>query len=254
VLSILFGLYVGTAFTLMTGVGAVASATTLFGGLPASPVPVAVGLAAGLVVLAYPEWYVIDAVAVTLGAVVIPMLGLGFGPLPIVVLLVVWAGYDAYTVYVSGHMEELAEGLGELRLPLLFVVPPSLSYSQVEGLFDVGLDDDDETSESTDEATEDDQGPGVRILGLGDAIIPGMLAVSAGEFLDAPVVVPALDAGLPALGAIAGGFVGMLVLFYLLERVERVHAGLPPLNAGVLSGYLLGAVAAGIPLTTAVGL
>mgnify|MGYP000227020283 CR=1 FL=1 len=265
-LTLYFGLLVGTVFGVATGIGTVAGGSSLLAGLPTSPVPIAVGLLSGVVLLVYPEWYLIDLAAVVIGAAVIPMIGLGFGPLPIVVLLVVWAGYDAYSVYVSGHMQELASGLGELKLPFVFVVPRSLSYSMVDDEFDLGLDDEDDAGddgEADDEVASDasagpdedaDDGPEVALLGLGDAIIPGMLAVSAGQYLDAPLVVPALNANLPAVGAVAGGLVGMAALTYLVHRVEGAHAGLPPLNAGVLAGYLVGAVAAGIPLTTALGL
>lgn len=267
-----FGLFAGTFVAIATGVGSVAGGGALTG-LPTSPVPIAVGLVVAAVLFVYPEWYVVDLVAVALGAVIIPMLGLGFGPLPIVVLLVVWAAYDAYSVYVSGHMKELATGAGDLKLPILYVVPHSLSYSLVGDGLELGLDEDDpddaeESGESAaersadsppDQPAEDSEasaeaGPGVQLLGLGDAIIPGMLAVSAGTFLDAPAVVPALNANLPALGAITGGFLGMGALLVLLHRVEGAHAGLPPLNAGVLLGYLAGAVAAGVPVTTALGL
>lgn len=264
-----FGLFAGTFVAIATGVGTVAGGGALTG-LPTSPVPIAVGLVVAAVLFVYPEWYVVDLVAVALGAVIIPMLGLGFGPLPIVVLLVVWAAYDAYSVYVSGHMKELATGAGDLKLPILYVVPHSLSYSLVGDGLALGLDEDDsdESEESATERSADsppdrsaedseasaEAGPGVQLLGLGDAIIPGMLAVSAGTFLDAPAVVPALNANLPALGAIAGGFLGMGALLVLLHRVEGAHAGLPPLNAGVLLGYLAGAVAAGVPVTTALGL
>jgi presenilin-like A22 family membrane protease len=46
----------------------------------------------------------------------------------------------------------------------------------------------------------------------------------------------------------------MVGLLYLVHRVEGAHAGLPPLNAGVLGGYFVGCVAAGIPIATALGL
>jgi presenilin-like A22 family membrane protease len=260
-LTLYFGLLVGTVFGVATGIGTVAGGSSLLAGLPTSPVPIAVGLLSGVILLVYPEWYLLDLAAVVVGAAVIPMIGLGFGPLPIVVLLVVWAGYDAYSVYVSGHMQELASGLGDLKLPFVFVVPRSLSYSMVDDGLDLGLDDDEDADagEDGDDASEEtdgdaDDGPDVALLGLGDAIIPGMLAVSAGQYLDAPTVVPALNANLPAIGAVLGGLVGMAALTYLVHRVEGAHAGLPPLNAGVLAGYLVGAVAAGIPVTAALGL
>ncbi|PSP51892.1 hypothetical protein BRC60_01530 [Halobacteriales archaeon QH_1_68_42] len=254
----IFAVYVlvATGVVAVTGIGTVATEGAALG-LPTSPVSGAVALGTAVVLWVYPEWWVNDIAAVVFGAAAIPMLGLGFGPLPVVVLLVLWAGYDAYAVYVSGHMQELAAGLGGLRAPIVFVVPHSLSYSlREEGLDLAGEGDepDDEHSEDSDGDGEASDGMhGVALLGLGDALIPGMLAVSAGAFLDAPVVIPALDANLPALGALVGGLLGMGGLLYLVHRVDGAHAGLPPLNAGVLAGYLVGAVAAGVPITAALG-
>jgi len=267
VLSLVFGLMCGTVFAVVTGLGTVAGGTALTAGFPTSPVPVVVGLVAAVVLWSYPEWYVLNVAGVILGAAMIPILGLGFGPLPIVVLLVVWAGYDAYAVYVSGHMQELVDGMGDLKLPFVFVVPHALPYSMAADGLELTLTEDDESEAATAadvenaaadagnvaDESDDESGLAVALLGLGDAVIPGMLAVSAGAYLDAPAVVPALNANLPALGAVAGGVLGMAALTYVLHRVEGAHAGLPPLNAGVLVGYLAGAVAAGIPVTTAVG-
>lgn len=247
------GSLTAVAVAVLTGVGTVVTDGAALG-LPAGPVSGGIALGTAAVLWVYPEWWLNDLAAVVFGAAAIPMLGLGFGPLPVVVLLVLWAGYDAYAVYVSGHMQELAAGLGELRAPIVFVVPGSLSYSlREEGLELADGEDDDEATESPDSPADDGM-HNVALLGLGDALIPGMLAVSAGEFLDAPVLVPALNANLPALGALVGGLVGMGGLLYLVHRVEGAHAGLPPLNAGVLGGYLVGAVAAGVPLTAALGL
>jgi len=256
------GSLTAVAFVAVTGIGQVATEGAALG-LPTGPVSVGIAVGTAVVLWVYPEWWLNDLAAVVFGAAAIPMLGLGFGPLPVVVLLVCWAGYDAYAVYVSGHMQELAAGLGDLRAPIVFVVPRSLSYSLREEGLDLaeseGEREDDESAEPVDDEpaadeTADDGMHNVALLGLGDALIPGMLAVSAGAFLDAPVVVPALNANLPALGALVGGLVGMGGLLYLVHRVEGAHAGLPPLNAGVLGGYLVGAVAAGVPLTAALGL
>lgn len=243
-----FGVLVADAVVLGAGLGRVVTDDPALVGLPASPLPVAVAALTAAALWRHPEWYVLNLVAVVGGAAGVAMLGLSFGPLPIVVLLVVWAAYDAYAVYGSGHMTEVAAGAGSMKVPLVFVVPESREFSYREtDLGGLGVDDEG----------GDDAGGGAfpaTILGLGDALIPGMLAVSAAHFLDAPVVVPALGANLPALGAVAGGVVGLAALTYVLERFEGVHAGLPPLNASVLAGYLLGAVAAGIPVTTALGL
>ncbi|WP_164471628.1 presenilin family intramembrane aspartyl protease PSH [Halosimplex salinum] len=247
------------AFVALTGIGTIAGNGSALMGLPSSPVSIGVALVTFAVLWVYPEWYVNDLAAVVFGAAAIPMLGLGFGPLPVVVLLIAWAGYDAYAVYVSGHMQELAAGLGDLKAPIVFVVPHSLSFSMRDPEFDLmgsaeGDADEGETASADDPAAESPARSEVAILGLGDALIPGMLAVSAGHFLDAPTVVPALNANAPAVGALVGGLVGMGGLLYLVHRVEGAHAGLPPLNAGVLAGYLLGAVVAGVPITAALGL
>ncbi|MFB6139297.1 MAG: presenilin family intramembrane aspartyl protease PSH [Halosimplex sp.] len=251
------------AVAALTGVGEIAASGSVAMGLPSSPASIAVAAVTFVVLWGYPEWYVNDVAAVVFGGAAIPMLGLGFGPFPVVVLLVAWAGYDAYAVYVSGHMQELAAGLGDLKAPIVFVVPHSPDFSMRDPDFDlIGGDeaptgDADPDGADAEGVPDDADSPArseIALLGLGDAIIPGMLAVSAGHFLDAPAVVPALNANAPALGALVGGLVGMGGLLYLVHRVEGAHAGLPPLNAGVLAGYLLGAVVAGVPITAALGL
>ncbi|MCU4743487.1 presenilin family intramembrane aspartyl protease [Halobacteria archaeon AArc-m2/3/4] len=296
-LVIAFGGLVAAAVVLATGFGSVFVENPMLAGLPSSPLSVGITLGVALILWVYPEWYVLDIVAVVAGAAAIAMLGISFGPLPIVVLLVVWAAYDAYSVYVTGHMKDVAAGAGSMKVPMVFVVPTARGYSLRESGLDLGLEDDggNESENGTDEGaleTEAEDSSGVSdsdsadanapeadvtsetdtpeasdettparseqpamILGLGDALIPGMLAVSAGHFLEgAPTIVPTLNANAPALGALAGGVVGLGALVVVLHRFEGAHAGLPPLNAGVLGGYLLGAVVAGVPLTTAIGL
>ncbi|MFB6296639.1 MAG: presenilin family intramembrane aspartyl protease PSH [Halobacteriales archaeon] len=251
----------------------------------------ALGVAVFVALFAYPEWYVIDAAAVIAGAAIIAQFGNGLGPLPALVFLVGMAAYDAYAVYVSEHMQQLGGGIGELKLPMMYVVPPTLSFSMSE-LGDpfeeaeedaepeeVGETDGErveagEVSEDGErveagEASEDgetgDDGmeeadrpaPGEDtpiLLGLGDAIVPGLLAVSAGQFLPADPLIAGTILNAPALGAIVGSVVGLAGLTVLLYAIERAHAGLPVLNACVIAGYLAGALAAGVPVATALGL
>ncbi len=202
------------------------------------PLPLAgsAAIVAGTAALiyAYPEWWVLDAFAVVGGAGMTAQFGISLTPFPIVLLFVVMAVYDAYSVYVSGHMVDLVEGLNEVKVPMVFIVPPSLSYSVLES----GMMGDEEESPA--------------VLGLGDAFFPGLLAVSAMTYLDAPAVVAGVN--LPAVGALVGGLIGMTGLHVLLARFERTHAGLPMLNGGVLLGYVPACLAAGVPLATAFGL
>jgi len=84
--------------------------------------------------------------------------------------------------------------------------------------------------------------------------VPGLLAVSAGQFLPADPLVAGTILNAPALGAMVGSVVGLGGLLALLYAIERAHAGLPVLNACVIAGYLLGALAASVPVATALGL
>ncbi|MFB6227323.1 MAG: presenilin family intramembrane aspartyl protease PSH [Halobacteriales archaeon] len=260
---------------LVLGVFGYATYLAVFGsGLPASEVLGAVlGTAVFVALLVHPEWYVIDAAAVVAGAAIIAQFGNGLGPLPALIFLVGMAVYDAYAVYVSEHMQQLGGGVGELRLPMMYVVPPSLLFSMEDmgNPFDAEGDDPDGADGSDDpdgeksamedpesEASENrDESAGREtpiLLGLGDAIVPGLLAVSAGQFLPAEPLIAGTIVNAPALGAIIGSAVGLAGLLGLLYAIERAHAGLPVLNACVILGYLAGAVAAGVPIATALGL
>ena len=255
--------------------------------LPVGGVDVLPLLLAGVVGLAlyfYPEWYVIDAAGVLMGAGAAALFGISFGLLPALVLLTFLAVYDAVSVYGTEHMLDLASGVMRLRIPVVLVVPFSFSYSLLDETFD-GEDgnenedegDDAEDGDGTDaddltvadgEGPADDAGTDptegvsaadreVFFIGLGDAVMPTVMVASAAFFAPdaaASLGVPALPAlNLPALLAMAGTFVGLGVLLRAVLK-GRPHAGLPLLNGGAIGGYLLGSVLAGVPLAEAVGL
>ena len=100
---------------------------------------VAIALSVGVAValLVYPEWYVIDSAGVVMGIGAGALFGISFGLLPAILLLSVLAVYDAISVYGTEHMLSLAEGVMELRIPVILVVlvgnelPLGLSYAEV---------------------------------------------------------------------------------------------------------------------------
>jgi len=229
--------------------------------------------------LLYPEWFVIDAAGVVMGGGAAGLFGISFGLLPSIVLLAVLAVYDAISVYGTEHMLDLAAGVMELKVPVLLVVPLSLSYSFLDAAgrdresmsSDGGTADDERptddsptddatTGEETTEpasdgsaATSEETEPLDRdafFIGLGDAVMPTVLVASAAHFSPAPAVLAGVS--LPALAAAVGTLVGLLVLMRFVLR-GRAHAGLPLLNGGAIAGYLVGAVFAGIPLVEALG-
>ena len=232
--------------------------------------------AIGLGLLFYPEWYVIDTAGVVMGAGAAGLFGISFGLLPALLLLVVLAVYDAISVYGTEHMLALASGAMDLRLPVVFVVPLTLSYSFLDADGPATLEDkQSEDGESGDEATdEQDRGdeddgdaeggngdgddPFARdafFIGLGDAVIPTILVASAAFFQPGGaglLSVPGVALTLPALGAMAGTLAGLLTLMWMVLE-GRAHAGLPLLNGGAIVGYLAGALLAGVAVVEALG-
>ena len=230
--------------------------------LPAGSLPVVGGFhllawaaaaVLGLALWVYPEWYVIDAAGAVMGVGAAGLFGITFGVLPALLLLAVLAVYDAISVYGTEHMLALASGVMELRVPIILVIPLSLSYS----FLDADLPTPDEEGEGTqagDELAADPLEREALFIGLGDAIIPAVLVASAGFFVtDVPgVEVAGLSFTWPVLGAMVGTVVGLLALLRMVFA-GRAHAGLPLLNGGAIGGYLLGALASGLSLTQALG-
>ena len=113
----------------------------------------ALGLGAGL--LLYPEWYVIDAAGVVMGAGAAGLFGISIGLLPAIVLLLVLAVYDAVSVYGTEHMLALASGAMDLRLPVVLVVPLTLSYSFLDEEGPESLEGESASSDGGRAVTDD---------------------------------------------------------------------------------------------------
>ncbi|EMA52649.1 MULTISPECIES: presenilin family intramembrane aspartyl protease PSH [Halococcus] len=241
-------------------------------GIATSPLALA---AAGLLVIAllvHPEWYVIDAAGIVMGAGAAALFGISFGLLPAIVLLVALAVYDAISVYGTEHMLALADGVMDLKLPVVLVIPLTLSYSflndspstsegpdqpavEADGGDDAAADEPADADSDGDDAADR---PGfderdALFVGLGDAVMPGVMVASAAVFAPASPLVAGFALTLPALTAMIGTLCGLVALLWFVMK-GRAHAGLPLLNGGAVGGYLLGALAAGIPLVRALGL
>jgi presenilin-like A22 family membrane protease len=266
-------------------------------------------LALGVALYAYPEWYVIDSAGIIMGIGAAGLFGVNFGILPALVLLAILAVYDAISVYGTEHMLTLASGAMDMRVPVVFVIPLSLSYSFLEqggpdhieepaadenGNEEPGDGETTETDESepldatelnemgpegvadldgdrlTDldddviENLDDDVRAAIRehhsdrdalFIGLGDAVIPTVLVASAAFFVDSgpELSLLGIPATLPAVTAMLGTLVGLVILLWMVLK-GRAHAGLPLLNGGAITGYLVGALVSGLSLAEALGL
>lgn len=180
----------------------------------------------------YPEWYVLDVFGILVCAAVSSMLGVSMTVLPVLVLLVILAVYDAISVYKTRHMVSLAEGAIKMKAPLLFVVPKSKGYSFRSQ--DVGSIFKGDGKGKTDR--------GAYFLGLGDAIISTILVISASWSFPLGWI---FGLNLPCIGAMLGTYAGFLFLMTISR--DRPQAGLPFLNSGVILGFLVGCLAAGVP-------
>jgi len=186
-------------------------------------------IAGGLIYLLvkFPEWYVVDAIGIVTAAGVTAILGISFGILPAVLLLVALAIYDAWAVYRTKHMVTLADELTSQRLPILLVIPKKAGYSFRE-------------QKSLKEQVASGEEREAMFVGLGDLIIPGILSVSAFTFLGP---LSGSSAGLPgsllvAIGSVIGSLGGFLVLMRFVLK-GNPQAGLPLLNGGALLGFLI---------------
>ncbi len=196
------------------------------------PLILSILLSIGLTIVLYkfPEWYVIDIVGIIIGAGAASIFGISLDIIPTLLLLVLLAVYDYIAVYRTKHMITLAEGVMDLRLPILLVIPKHWNYSFLTEKFDK------EEREAF-------------FMGLGDAVMPTLLVVSANFFVKAasytlPLIGPV---NIPAIGAIIGTFAGFSVLMGFVIK-GKPQAGLPFLNGGVILGYVAGSLIAGSPI------
>ncbi|MFZ2470909.1 MAG: presenilin family intramembrane aspartyl protease PSH [Methanothrix sp.] len=183
----------------------------------------------------YPEWYVIDAFGIVVCAGISSLFGVSMTILPTLLLLIILAVYDALSVYKTRHMVSLAEGVIKIKAPLLFVVPRSRGYSFRKDTPPVS------TPNSSDQANPAGGKRGAFFLGLGDAIIPTILVISAYTSLPVGGI---FGVNFPAIGAMLGTYLGFLAL--MTTSRDRPQAGLPFLNSGVIFGFLAGCALAGI--------
>ena len=178
----------------------------------------------------FPEWYVIDITGVIIGAGAASIFGISLAIMPTLLLLVLLAVYDYIAVYRTKHMVALAEGVMDLRLPILLVIPKRWDYSFITEKFDK------EEREAF-------------FMGLGDAVMPTILVISANTFVKASYyTLPILGTvNIPAIGAMLGTFAGFAVLMGFVMK-GKPQAGLPFLNGGVILGYVAGSLIAGSPV------
>jgi len=172
-----------------------------------------------------PEWHVIDVTGTLVAIGVIGILGISLQILPVLVLLIALAIYDAVSVYGTKHMVALADGVTQMKLPILLVVPKKLSYSYMK-------------QEPLSKQIEEGKDREAMFMGLGDVIIPGVLISSAFYCLAHDEVWGIGGNLLVALGTMVGALAGFSILMTFVLK-GNPQAGLPLLNGGAVAGYFI---------------
>jgi presenilin-like A22 family membrane protease len=168
----------------------------------------------------YPEWYVIDTLGILIAAGAASIFGISLTIVPVIILLVILMVYDAISVYKTRHMITLAEGVVDMKSPILFIVPKKRGYSYLsDGIGCIGEGE-----------------RAAYIIGMGDLIMPSILVVSANVFLDTGRIG---FITLPSLGAMIGSVIGLSLLLLVVQK-GKPQAGLPPINGGAILGFLAG--------------
>jgi presenilin-like A22 family membrane protease len=214
---------------MMYGAAGVGTLTVLLS-VGYSQVSLAVGIIFGLTLAGalwkYPRWYVLNTIAVLWAAVGVAYFGMLATPLLVVAVLVLLLLYDIATVYLTGHMEELASEASGMKLPVMVIFPLTFPFT-LDGYL---AGDDDALA-----------------IGTGDLVVPSVLVASAVAFSPAQTYsVAGISLNIPGLGAALGTAVGVMALILLSQVWRRGHAGLPWLNLGALSGYVGGCAAVGV--------
>ena len=167
----------------------------------------------------YPEWYVIDISGILTGVGSIAILGISFSIFLVIVLLIGMSIYDAISVYKTKHMIDLADTLVDLKLPVLFVIPKRREYSLVK------------ETKSLKEKLREGEERDAFFMGVGDVVIPGILAASAFHNFTSNGLFIALSV---MLGTLLG-FTGLMA--FVIKG--KPQAGLPYLCTGAILGYLV---------------
>jgi presenilin-like A22 family membrane protease len=231
------GVVINSSYTSDSGV--VDSSMFLVGGLVIEDIPTIIGILFSvlLMILLYvhSEWYVVNTVGILVGSGVIVMLGVSFVPTLIMVFMIAAAIYDAWAVYKSKHMLDLADTMMNLNLPILLVAPQDSDYTMRTERMTVhdANDADDNLVPQVAQERVVAKSNDAMLMGLGDVIFPGMLVLSTIQYVGG-------DSGLlMAMTTLVGSLIGYSILMYYVGK-GQAQAGLPLLNGGAILGYVVG--------------
>ena len=224
----------------ITSSGVVEKSMELVGGLVIEDIPTIIGLLLSLLLMVllyvHSEWYVVNTVGILVGSGVIVMLGVSFVPTLIMVFMIAAALYDAWAVYKSKHMLDLADTMMNLNLPILLVAPQDSEYSMRTERVTVHETSQEVPRDAVRDAPRERvvaKSSDAMLMGLGDVIFPGMLVLSTLQYVGGD------DGFIMAMTTLIGSLIGYSILMYFVGK-GQAQAGLPLLNGGAILGYIFG--------------
>lgn len=169
----------------------------------------------------YPEWWVIDIVAIIIAITGAAFLGSSFDPTIIIIGLILLSIYDYVAVIKTNFMKNFAKGVMSAQLPAALIIPYNKNVSFLK---------DGINFEPVEERFE----RGFMILGTGDLLFPTLLAVSSGLYISIP-------AGLVVGMFIVISYFAMAWLMSYSKYANKIDAlpGLPFLCTGAIIGYII---------------
>jgi presenilin-like A22 family membrane protease len=223
--------------------GVVESSMFLSGGIVFEDVPTLIGLLVSIILMillyVHSEWYVVNTVGILVGSGVIVMLGVSFVPTLIMVFMVAAAIYDAWAVYKSKHMLDLADTMINLNLPILLVAPQGSDYSfraeraPPSTVISAPSTDDQVSPQPRERVIK--KSNDAMLMGLGDVIFPGMLVLSVLQYIGGD------EGWIMAITTLIGSLIGYSILMWYVGQ-GKAQAGLPLLNGGAILGYIVGGI------------
>jgi presenilin-like A22 family membrane protease len=172
-----------------------------------------------MLLVKFPEWYIVDASGILMALGAIALLGISLSIFLVILLLIGFAIYDAIAVRGTKHMVTLADVVLELKLPVMLIIPKIRGYSLLKD------------KKSLKEKLKDEEEREAFAIGTGDIVMPGVLVASTFSNIST-------NGFLIAFSVMLGTLFGFSVLTIFLLR-GRPQPGLPYLCSGAILGYMV---------------
>lgn len=191
-----------------------------------------------------PTWVIFNANTLILGVYSAWAVGSLIPPWVAIAGAALFVVYDITSVHLSGYMEAMSKETFGVGYPAAFILPHNVQTFSYEAFVQT-------VKKEGLVSTHDDPETGVSMLGIGDVVIPGAIAVSIRYALEGTEPGLAIGVGsLPPVGSLivaVGGLVGITgLLIWEPRKIAALTVIVPVTIASVGIGIVSGAIPASI--------